>query len=49
MSEIQFILVLIFGLAILLALLFIGLFCRERPCRLLRRVWSWPVDLFNWD
>jgi len=47
MSEIQFIIILIVGLAILLALLFIGLFCRDKPCVLLRSVWPWAANLFG--
>jgi len=42
MSEIQLIIVLIAAFAILLALLIIGLFCRDRPCRLLRKFLPWP-------
>lgn len=49
MTAIQFIIILIVGFAILLAILFIGLFCRDKPCRLLRSVWPWATNLFKRD
>lgn len=47
MSEMQFLIILICGLAILIVILLIGLFCKDKPCTGLRKVVPWVANLFT--
>lgn len=49
MSEIQFLIFLICGLAILIVILLIGLFCKDKPCTGLRRIAPRLANLFTKD
>lgn len=47
MSEVQFLIILICGLAILIVVLLIALFCKDKPCTGLHRIVPWAVDLLR--